>query len=163
MSVGSQLWALGYEGFLLPSNQLHKDLEHHRFSRRSDHGNINRTYGDRPQRAHVLQSSIEALRSSRSRSEVVIRAKENFNLAGGQIGLAWLKAHAGNPGNELADHHAKLAAIQGVEMHLPTPYSCLKHRISKNLIREWGEFWDGSQSESGHRIRSFVAGVDKNF
>ncbi|GBO29258.1 hypothetical protein AVEN_159147-1, partial [Araneus ventricosus] len=29
------------------------------------------------------QSSIEALQSSRSRSEVVIRAKENFNLAGG--------------------------------------------------------------------------------
>ncbi|GBN25874.1 hypothetical protein AVEN_30973-1, partial [Araneus ventricosus] len=32
-----------------------------------------------------------------SRFEVVIRAKENFNLAGGQIGLAWVKAHAGNP------------------------------------------------------------------
>ncbi|GBN28512.1 hypothetical protein AVEN_259043-1, partial [Araneus ventricosus] len=109
------------------------------------------------------QSSNEALRSSRSWSEVVIRAKENFNLAGGQIGLAWVKAHAGNPGNELADHHAKLATIQGVEMHLPTPYSCLKYRISKNQIREWGEFWDGSQYESGHRIISFVAGVDKKF
>ncbi|GBN70543.1 hypothetical protein AVEN_65543-1 [Araneus ventricosus] len=94
------------------------------------------------------QSSIEALRTSRSRSEVVIRAKENFNLAGGQIGIAWVKARAGNPGNELADHHAKLATIQGVEMYLPTPYSCLKYRISKNIIREWGEFWDGSQSES---------------
>ncbi|GBN58490.1 hypothetical protein AVEN_180747-1 [Araneus ventricosus] len=57
------------------------------------------------------QSSIEALRSSRS--EVVIRAKENFNLAGGQIGLAWVKAYAGNPGSELADHHAKLPTIQG--------------------------------------------------
>ncbi|GBM80186.1 hypothetical protein AVEN_141654-1 [Araneus ventricosus] len=59
------------------------------------------------------QSSIEALRSSRSRSEVVISAKENFNSVGGQIGPAWVKAHAGNPGNELADHHAKLATIQG--------------------------------------------------
>ncbi|GBM70838.1 hypothetical protein AVEN_69123-1 [Araneus ventricosus] len=48
-------------------------------------------------------------------------------------------------------------------MHLPTPYSCLKYRISKNLIREWGEFWDGFQSESGHRIRSFVAGDDNKF
>ncbi|GBN02089.1 hypothetical protein AVEN_73291-1 [Araneus ventricosus] len=85
------------------------------------------------------QLSIEALRSSSSRSEVVIGAKENFSLAGRQIGLAWVKAHAGNPGNELADHHAKLATIQGVEMHLPTPYSCLKYRISKNLIREWGD------------------------
>ncbi|GBO00611.1 hypothetical protein AVEN_120318-1 [Araneus ventricosus] len=52
---------------------------------------------------------------------------------------------------------------KGVEMHLPTPYSCLKCRISKNLIKEWGEFWDSSQSESGHRIRSFVDGVDKKF
>ncbi|GBN79953.1 hypothetical protein AVEN_21838-1 [Araneus ventricosus] len=58
-------------------------------------------------------------------------------------------------------YRAKLATIQGVEMYLPTPYSCLKYRISKNVVREWGEFWDGSQSESGHRIRSFVAGVDK--
>ncbi|GBN93759.1 hypothetical protein AVEN_174333-1 [Araneus ventricosus] len=60
------------------------------------------------------QSSIDALRSSRSRSEVVIRAKENFNLAGGQIGLAWVKAHASNPVIELA-----VAAIQGVKMHFP--------------------------------------------
>ncbi|GBN40228.1 hypothetical protein AVEN_245008-1 [Araneus ventricosus] len=96
------------------------------------------------------QSSIEALRSFRSRSEVIIRAKENSNMIGGQIGLARVKAHAGNLGNKLADHHAKLATIQGVEMHLLTPYSCLKYRISKSLIREWGEFWDGSQSESGH-------------
>ncbi|GBN71494.1 hypothetical protein AVEN_210822-1 [Araneus ventricosus] len=77
------------------------------------------------------QSSIEALRSSKSRSEVVIRTKENFNLAGGQIGLAWVKAHAGNPAND-----AKLPTIQRMEMHLPTPYSCLKYRISKNIIRE---------------------------
>ncbi|GBM31081.1 hypothetical protein AVEN_32464-1 [Araneus ventricosus] len=75
--------------------------------------------------------------------------------SGGQIGLARVKAHA--------DHQAILATIQGMEMHLPTPYSCLKYRISKNLIREWGEFRDGPQSESGHRIRSVVAGIDKKF
>ncbi|GBL78830.1 hypothetical protein AVEN_48825-1 [Araneus ventricosus] len=43
------------------------------------------------------QSSIETLRSSGYRSEEVIRAKENFNLAGGHIGLAWIKAQARNP------------------------------------------------------------------
>ncbi|GBO01882.1 hypothetical protein AVEN_154636-1 [Araneus ventricosus] len=48
-------------------------------------------------------------------------------------------------------------------MHLPTPYSCLQYRISKNLAREREEFWDCSQSESGHTIRSFVAGVGKKF
>ncbi|GBL91005.1 hypothetical protein AVEN_184397-1 [Araneus ventricosus] len=89
--------------------------------------------------------------------------KKILTWLGGQIGLLWVKAHAGNPGNELADHYDKLATIQGVEMHLPTPYSCLKYRISKNLIREWGVFWDGFQSESGHRIRIFVACVDKKF
>ncbi|GBM08349.1 hypothetical protein AVEN_86056-1, partial [Araneus ventricosus] len=111
----------------------------------------------------ISKSSIEVHGSSISRSEVVIRAKENFNLAGGQIGLAWVKAHAGNPGNERPDHHDKLATIQGMEMHLPTPYSCLKYRITRNLTTEWEEFWDDSQSESGHRFRSFVAGVDKTF
>ncbi|GBM91883.1 hypothetical protein AVEN_270171-1 [Araneus ventricosus] len=78
------------------------------------------------------QSSIEALRSFISRSESVIKAKENFKLSGCQIGLAWMKAHAGNPGNELTDHHAKLAQIGGVEKHLSAPYSCVKYRIAKS-------------------------------
>ncbi|GBN06752.1 hypothetical protein AVEN_14639-1 [Araneus ventricosus] len=65
------------------------------------------------------QSSIEALRSSMS--SMVIKSKENFNLVGGQIGLSWVKTHAGNPGSDLADHHTKLATTQGVEMHCLFP------------------------------------------
>ncbi|GBN03273.1 hypothetical protein AVEN_142219-1 [Araneus ventricosus] len=47
--------------------------------------------------------------------------------------------------------------MEVVETHLPTPYSCVKYKIAKNMIREWGEFWDCSQLES-----EFFAPFDKN-
>ncbi|GBN82897.1 hypothetical protein AVEN_95558-1 [Araneus ventricosus] len=46
------------------------------------------------------RSSIEALKSYGSRSKFVISIKDKLYFAEGLVGLAWLKAHVGIPGNE---------------------------------------------------------------
>ncbi|GBN28302.1 hypothetical protein AVEN_81410-1 [Araneus ventricosus] len=109
------------------------------------------------------QSSIKALRSARSRSATVNKVKKNYYLSEGSVRLTWVKAHAGDPGNELADHHAKLATAEGEKLGIPTPYSRVKFIIEKNLLSYWQETWDDCDSESGRRTRDFVPKVNKKF
>ncbi|GBN16971.1 hypothetical protein AVEN_269168-1 [Araneus ventricosus] len=95
------------------------------------------------------QSSIKALRSARLRSETVNKIKKKFYLAKVSVGLTWVKAHAGDPGNGLADHHAELATAEGEKLEIPTPYSCVKFKIEKNLMKDWKEAWDGTLNQVG--------------
>ncbi|GBL99653.1 hypothetical protein AVEN_68898-1 [Araneus ventricosus] len=108
------------------------------------------------------QSSVEALRSTRPRSAFVIETKNNFYLAGNSVGLTWVKALVGDPGNELADHDAKLATTDGENMNVQTPLSYVKFKITKNLMKDWQYNWENYDSDSGKRDRSFVPCVNKN-
>ncbi|GBN63877.1 hypothetical protein AVEN_273377-1 [Araneus ventricosus] len=84
-------------------------------------------------------------------------------MAGDLVGLDWIKAHVGHPGNELGYCHAKLATLEGEELNIPTPCSYIKFKICKELIKNWQCSWDNYDSESGRRIRSHVPRVDKKF
>ncbi|GBM45747.1 hypothetical protein AVEN_242790-1 [Araneus ventricosus] len=55
-------------------------------------------------------SPIQILRSPNTKSDFFIKIKEKLSKAGGLVGLSWVKAH---PGNETADHFAKLATEIG--------------------------------------------------
>ncbi|GBM07573.1 hypothetical protein AVEN_230013-1 [Araneus ventricosus] len=109
------------------------------------------------------RSSIKALLRARSRFATVNKVKKYFSLAKGLVGHTWVKAHAGNPGNELADHNAKLATTEGEKLEIATPYSCVKFKIEKNLMKDWQETWDGCDSESGRRTKDFVPKVNRKF
>ncbi|GBM06526.1 hypothetical protein AVEN_150362-1 [Araneus ventricosus] len=69
------------------------------------------------------KSSIEAIRSPKVKSNFVLSVKDNLYNAKDLVKLVWVKAHAGNPGNELADHFAKIASSLGADMSIPAPYS----------------------------------------
>ncbi|GBN47711.1 hypothetical protein AVEN_242102-1 [Araneus ventricosus] len=67
------------------------------------------------------------------------------------------------PGNELADDHTKLATAEGEKLEIPTPYSCVKFKIEKDLLNYWQETWDDYDSESGRRTRDFSPNVNRKF
>ncbi|GBN99811.1 hypothetical protein AVEN_65827-2-1, partial [Araneus ventricosus] len=104
------------------------------------------------------RSSIEAHKSYGSRSKFVISIKNKFCLAEGLV--AWVKAHVGIPGNELADHFAKLARVEGEGMDIPFPYSLVKFTLKKKLLEDWQIYYGAYETASGNRIRGFVPRVD---
>ncbi|GBM15634.1 hypothetical protein AVEN_244941-1 [Araneus ventricosus] len=81
-----------------------------------------------------------------------------MSQAFGSVGLSWVKAHAGIPGNELADHYAKTAICEGEDLFVPAPYSYLKKYINKLIVTDWQRHWEGSHT--GIRVREYVPTVD---
>ncbi|GBL74136.1 hypothetical protein AVEN_231027-1 [Araneus ventricosus] len=90
------------------------------------------------------KSSIEAIRSSKVKSNFVLSVKDNLYNAKDLVSLVWVKAHVGNPGNELADHFAKIASSCGADMSRPSPYSYVKRACKEFLMNEWNSYWKNS-------------------
>ncbi|GBN50488.1 hypothetical protein AVEN_92798-1 [Araneus ventricosus] len=74
----------------------------------------------------------------------------------GSVGLSWVKAHAGIPGNELAAQLAKEATTDGVLLSLPAPYSFFKKFINSNIPGRWQRHW----GEAKNGVKEFVPFVD---
>ncbi|GBN43081.1 hypothetical protein AVEN_259971-1 [Araneus ventricosus] len=104
------------------------------------------------------KSSIEALRSANIKSNFVLSVKEHLYKDKDLVSLAWVKAHPGNPGNELADHFAKIASFCGTEMFIPTPYSFVKRTCNDLSICEWNIYW--TNSVSGQRTKDFFPSLN---
>ncbi|GBN87260.1 hypothetical protein AVEN_149316-1 [Araneus ventricosus] len=79
------------------------------------------------------KSSIEAIRSPKVKSNSVLSIKDNLHSAKDLVSLVGVKAHAGNPGNELADHFTKIASSCGADMSIPAPYSYVK-KVCKEFL-----------------------------
>ncbi|GBO19314.1 hypothetical protein AVEN_65725-1 [Araneus ventricosus] len=72
------------------------------------------------------------------------------------VGLSWVKAHVGIPGNELADHQVKLAITSGGKFVIPAPYSHLKCLLKNYIVNKWNEYWNRYDSASGIRVRGYI-------
>ncbi|GBN85146.1 hypothetical protein AVEN_241340-1 [Araneus ventricosus] len=107
------------------------------------------------------KSSIEALKSANIKSNFVLSVKEHLYNAKDLVSLVWVKAHAGSPGNELADHIAKIASFWGTETYIPAPYSFVKRTCNDLLIGEWNNYW--TNSVSGRRTKDFFPSVNLDF
>ncbi|GBN74551.1 hypothetical protein AVEN_207292-1 [Araneus ventricosus] len=105
-------------------------------------------------------SSIQILKKSNSKSFYINNIKNKMFQALGSVGLSWLKAHAGIPGNELADHYAKTAILEGEELSVSAPYSFFKKHINTYTLNSWQRHWEGSRR--GLRVSDFVPLVKFN-
>ncbi|GBO27227.1 hypothetical protein AVEN_49548-1, partial [Araneus ventricosus] len=72
------------------------------------------------------------------------------------VGLSWVKAHVGIPGNELANQQAKLAITSGEKFVIPAPYSRLKGILKNYVVNKWNEYWNSYDSASGIRVRGYI-------
>ncbi|GBN20146.1 hypothetical protein AVEN_227207-1 [Araneus ventricosus] len=100
------------------------------------------------------KSSIEAIRSPKVKSNFVLSVKDNLYNAKDLVSHVWVKAHAGNPGNELADHFAKIASSCGADMSIPAPYSYVKRVCKEFLMNEWNSYW--KNSTTGKRTKEIL-------
>ncbi|GBL72505.1 hypothetical protein AVEN_115415-1 [Araneus ventricosus] len=107
------------------------------------------------------KSSIDALKSHGRKPNFVNSIKNKFRLAERLVGLTWVKAHAGIPGNELADQFAKLATTNGELMILQLPHSYLKLQLKRIILESWNDCYTQYQSASGTQIRAYVPRVDE--
>ncbi|GBM54092.1 hypothetical protein AVEN_247706-1 [Araneus ventricosus] len=108
-------------------------------------------------------SSILAIQSANSRSGFVYTVKQDIFKAKHLVGLSWVKAHVGIPGNEWADQQAKSAIISGVEKFIPAPRSFLRRTLEQQILSEWNDYFMNYNSASGARARDFIDKVDFNF
>ncbi|GBM13079.1 hypothetical protein AVEN_101922-1 [Araneus ventricosus] len=105
-------------------------------------------------------SSISAINSANTRSEFVNKVKSNIFKAKNMVGLSWVKARAGIPGNELADQQAKLTITSSEKFVIPAPYSHLKCLQKNYIVNKWNEYWNSYDSASGIRVRGYINQVD---
>ncbi|GBM16032.1 hypothetical protein AVEN_108616-1 [Araneus ventricosus] len=108
-------------------------------------------------------SSILAIQSANSRSGFVYSVKQDIFKARHLVGLSWVKAHVGIPGNEWADQQAKSAINLGIERFIPAPRSFLRRALKQQILNEWNEYFMNYNSASGARARDFIDKVDFNF
>ncbi|GBN43712.1 Putative protein in type-1 retrotransposable element R1DM, partial [Araneus ventricosus] len=108
-------------------------------------------------------SSILAIQSANSRSGFVYSVKQDIFKARHLVGLSWVKAHVGIPGNEWADQQAKSAINLGIERPIPAPRSFLRRALKQQILNEWNEYFMNYNSASGARARDFIDKVDFNF
>ncbi|GBN07339.1 hypothetical protein AVEN_36075-1 [Araneus ventricosus] len=101
-------------------------------------------------------SSISVINSANTRSEFVNKVKSNIFKAKNMVGLSWVKAHVGIPGNELADQQAKLAITSGEKFVIPAPHSHLKCLLKNCIVNKWNEYWNSYDSASGTRVRGYI-------
>lgn len=92
------------------------------------------------------QAAIKALDKADVESKVVLAAMQNLDkLAVKQkVKICWVKAHAGNPGNEIADLLAKKGAITTTmepEPIVPVPSSYIDCDISRETEKRWTARW----------------------
>ncbi|GBN03654.1 hypothetical protein AVEN_33916-1 [Araneus ventricosus] len=103
------------------------------------------------------RASIMASSNSKSTNET---ARKIFKilLSNPRMKVSWVKAHAGNIGNERADQLAKDATQQGQPYsHTKLPKPHIKGLLRKRMLEEWQTSW--KNGDTGRKIYNIMPSV----
>jgi len=112
------------------------------------------------------QSALMALQADEFTSKCVKEAAnevKNLQDRLGRVNLVWIKAHANNTGNELADCLAKEGTLQtafGPEPMIPVPKSTIKRHIQTYFNKMWDSRWKKEKTCRQTKIFISKAGTD---
>jgi len=104
------------------------------------------------------QSAIKALQNASSTTVLVQEIYSQLRIAQQSqihISFAWIRAHEGNIGNELADQLAKMGAVshQSIAYDL-MPVSYVKKIVYQKNLQMWNEKW--TNANTGENTRQFL-------
>jgi ribonuclease HI len=97
------------------------------------------------------QAALLALKNTEISARSVLQAAEALEVLcadGITVRLAWIKAHCGLEGNELADSAAKLGGADEMginpRVHIPRSAAEVKENLDKAIRNEWEKQWTSS-------------------
>ena len=97
------------------------------------------------------QSAISAIFKVTATSKVVQACKEVLRTAkeNHRIAIQWVKGHANNTGNELADFLARQASCMNcdtVAPELPVPVSTIAQKLKAHFLAKWQSRWNSMET-----------------
>ena len=94
--------------------------------------------------------TLESVKNTKNRNHLIeeIRKKTALEKENWNIEYAWIKAHAGNYGNELADRLAKEAARNSDISYNKFPKSEIERQEREKSIQKWQKQWENSTKGS---------------
>ncbi|GBM75295.1 hypothetical protein AVEN_45328-1 [Araneus ventricosus] len=104
----------------------------------------------------IASPLLNRLEAPKSNLIFILSVKDNLYNAKHLVSLVSVKAHTGNPGNELADHFAKMEA----DMSITAPYSYVKRVCKEFLMSEWNSYWKNSTTGKSTKEILLLANPD---
>ena len=106
----------------------------------------------------ITLDSIRSARNHNSLIEEIRKRTVNLHKQKWKIEFKWVKAHAGNIGNELADRLAKEATKNRNVTYSKIPISAIKKDIREESVRKWQRQWE--ETEKGSITKEYFPNVE---
>ncbi|GBO15135.1 hypothetical protein AVEN_272154-1 [Araneus ventricosus] len=114
-------------------------------------------------KANIISDSRSALVSIESLQEnrkFILDIKNSLQVTNSNVLLWWIKAHAGNKGNEGVDYFAKkVTEKQKIVFYFCKAKQQRKTEMRKNIRQNWQILWDPSRE--GKQVNKLVDKVDE--
>ena len=105
----------------------------------------------------VTIQSIKSYRNHKSLIEKIRKKALELQKKEWTIQIAWIKAHVGNYGNELADRPAKEATKNKETIYKIIPKSQIVQQVKQQSIEKWQTQWE--QTTKGRITKQFFSNI----
>lgn len=98
------------------------------------------------------KSSLDDIQNCQSTNPFAVDIRNQLRNYSNHVCLKWVKAHAGNEGNEEADKLAKEATLNTEIGYQKYPLSFAMKLLNQQMINDWNEEWQKAKNGGGTKI-----------